>query len=41
VGNWPGKTVEQRTGAFEHDGARIEIVDLPGAYCLTAVRPRN
>lgn len=38
VGNWPGVTVEGVTGAFEHDGRRIEVVDLPGAYTLTGTR---
>ncbi len=41
VGNWPGKTVEQRTGTFEHDGAQVRIVDLPGTYCLTAGSPEE
>ncbi len=38
VGNWPGVTVEGVHGSFEHDGRCIEIVDLPGAYTLTASR---
>ncbi len=37
VGNWPGQTVEQYTGAFERDGTIFEIVDLPGTYGLVAV----
>ena len=37
TGNWPGKTVEQKTGSFEYKGREIEIVDLPGTYSLTAV----
>ena len=41
VGNWPGKTVEQRTGAFEHDGVTFHIIDLPGTYCLTAASPEE
>lgn len=41
VGNWPGKTVERRTGAFEHDGVHIDIIDLPGTYCLTAASPEE
>jgi ferrous iron transport protein B len=41
VGNWPGKTVEQRTGSFEHDGVHFEIIDLPGTYCLTAASPEE
>ena len=36
VGNWPGKTVEQKTGSFDHHGRTIEITDLPGTYSLTA-----
>lgn len=41
VGNWPGKTVERRSGHLEHHGVSIEIVDLPGAYCLTAASPEE
>ena len=36
VGNWPGKTVEQRTGIYHHDGTSYHLVDLPGTYSLTA-----
>ncbi len=36
VGNWPGKTVEQKKGYFEREGEKIEVVDLPGTYSLTA-----
>ncbi len=36
VGNWPGKTIEQKTGVMRHDGFTIELVDLPGTYSLTA-----
>ncbi len=36
VGNWPGKTVEQKTGHYTHDGQTIHLVDLPGTYSLTA-----
>jgi ferrous iron transport protein B len=36
VGNWPGKTVEQKTGEFVHNGRKIRLVDLPGTYSLTA-----
>ena len=41
VGNWPGKTVERREGSFEHHGQLVHIVDLPGAYCLTAASPEE
>jgi len=36
VGNWPGKTVEQKKGYFEINREKIEVVDLPGTYSLTA-----
>lgn len=35
VGNWPGKTVEQKSGSFEFDNYEIEMIDLPGNYSLT------
>jgi ferrous iron transport protein B len=41
VGNWPGKTVERREGTLDHEGARLTIVDLPGAYSLTANSPEE
>lgn len=36
VGNWPGKTVEKKEGSLKHKGCRIKVIDLPGAYSLTA-----
>ncbi len=36
VGNWPGKTVERKEGAFAYGGASYRVVDLPGTYSLTA-----
>lgn len=36
VGNWPGKTVEQKTGMYTHNGQVVRLVDLPGTYSLTA-----
>ncbi|MDM7998429.1 MAG: ferrous iron transport protein B [Dehalococcoidia bacterium] len=36
VGNWPGKTIEQKTGMMQHNGAVFQLVDLPGTYSLTA-----
>lgn len=36
VGNWPGKTVEQKTGLCVHGGRQVRLVDLPGTYSLTA-----
>ena len=34
VGNWPGVTVERKTGTLKWD-RETEIVDLPGIYSLT------
>ena len=36
VANYPGVTVEKKTGAFALDDARVELVDLPGTYSLTS-----
>ena len=36
VGNWPGKTVEQKTGTLQRSNLTINFVDLPGTYSLTA-----
>ena len=41
VGNWPGKTVEHKSGAFCHNGRTFEVVDLPGAYGLDAASPEE
>ncbi len=35
VGNWPGVTVERKTGEFVTAGCRVVVVDLPGVYALT------
>ena len=36
VGNWPGVTVEKKTGKFTYKGEEIEVVDLPGTYSLAS-----
>ncbi len=36
VGNWPGVTVEKKTGEYSFDNKQIELVDLPGTYSLEA-----
>jgi ferrous iron transport protein B len=36
VGNWPGVTVEKKTGEYRYDHKLIELVDLPGTYSLEA-----
>lgn len=39
TGNWPGKTVELKTGTRAIDGVSIQFVDLPGTYSLAAYSP--
>lgn len=34
VGNWPGVTVERKSGFYTHQKKTIEVVDLPGVYTL-------
>ncbi|NCD25169.1 MAG: ferrous iron transport protein B [Deltaproteobacteria bacterium] len=36
VANYPGVTVEKKTGQFRTDELDIELVDLPGTYSLTS-----
>jgi len=38
VGNWPGVTVERKTGYYKHDDRDIELVDLPGTYSLDVIQ---
>src|SRR5688572_3649298 len=39
VGNYPGVTVEKKTGHLQHDGQRLELIDLPGTYSLAPRSP--
>jgi len=36
IANYPGVTVEKKVGHVTHQGRKIEVVDLPGTYSLTA-----
>jgi len=36
VGNWPGKTVEKKEGSHISDDVKMQIIDLPGTYSLSA-----
>ncbi|MCB9185168.1 MAG: ferrous iron transport protein B [Flavobacteriales bacterium] len=38
VGNFPGITVEKKSGQFEVEGKTVDVVDLPGTYSL---QPRS
>jgi ferrous iron transport protein B len=37
VGNWPGVTVERKSGSYQLNGTKVEVVDLPGTYSLDVV----
>ncbi|WP_295386754.1 Fe(2+) transporter permease subunit FeoB [uncultured Thiodictyon sp.] len=37
VGNWPGVTVERKTGRYHFGGADFNLVDLPGTYSLDVI----
>jgi ferrous iron transport protein B len=39
VANYPGVTVEKASGILRHNAHRFEVLDLPGAYSLTARSP--
>jgi ferrous iron transport protein B len=39
VGNYPGVTVDRRTGRAELGGRSVEVLDLPGTYSLVATSP--
>jgi ferrous iron transport protein B len=40
VGNYPGVTVEKKTGRMDYAGSQYELIDLPGLYSL-APRSRD
>ena len=39
IGNYPGVTVEKKSGTWECAGRSVTLVDLPGAYSLAAASP--
>lgn len=41
TGNWPGKTVARREGEWSRGPWQLRIVDLPGAYSLSAFTPEE
>ena len=40
VGNWPGVTVEKKSGVWTEDPS-VRILDLPGIYALTPYTPEE
>lgn len=41
IGNWPGVTVDKKTGYIKHQDRAISIVDLPGTYSINARSPEE
>ena len=41
VGNYPGVTVESKSGEFKLGDIDIELVDLPGVYSLSSSSPEE
>ncbi|PHR26292.1 MAG: ferrous iron transport protein B [Desulfotalea sp.] len=36
IANYPGVTVDKKSGSYKHEGVQVETVDLPGTYSLTS-----
>jgi ferrous iron transport protein B len=41
VGNWPGVTVERKSGDYKHADTEYKIIDLPGTYSIGADSRHN
>lgn len=41
IANYPGVTVDKKSGFYSHAGQRVEVVDLPGTYALTSFSPEE
>lgn len=41
VGNWPGKTVERRSGTCRRGPVPLTVIDLPGTYSLASSSPEE
>ena len=41
VGNYPGVTVESKSGHFTLGDMEIELIDLPGVYSLSSSSPEE
>ena len=41
VGNWPGVTVEKKSGQMVLKNTSCELIDLPGIYALTPCATRS
>ncbi|MFP4127110.1 MAG: FeoB small GTPase domain-containing protein, partial [Alphaproteobacteria bacterium] len=41
IANYPGVTVDKKSGRYAHAGRTFEVVDLPGCYSLTSYSPEE
>ena len=41
IGNWPGKTVERRSGTCRRGCVPLTVIDLPGTYSLASSSPEE
>ncbi len=41
VGNYSGVTIDSKYGTYNHKGYTFDVVDLPGAYSLSAYSPEE
>ncbi len=41
VANYPGVTVDRKSGGYTSGGVRYEVTDLPGCYSLTSFSPEE
>jgi ferrous iron transport protein B len=41
VANYPGVTIDKKSGVYWREGRRTEVVDLPGCYGLSAFSPEE
>lgn len=41
VGNYPGITVEMKSGKYTHNNSEVTVIDLPGTYTLNTNSPEE
>ncbi|TCM84524.1 ferrous iron transport protein B [Rhodovulum steppense] len=41
IANYPGVTVDKKSGRYAHADQSVEVVDLPGCYSLTSYSPEE
>ena len=41
IANYPGVTVDKKTGGYSHAGAQVRVMDLPGCYALSSYSPEE